>query len=102
VATAPPVKPAAAKAQPQAKTASSGFGAQLGAYSSRQKAESEWQVAAKRFKAQIGSAKHLILASKVKGKVLYRLQLPQASQAKARALCAHLKAKGQSCVVYHP
>jgi hypothetical protein len=97
--TAPVKSPASSR-----KTAekASGFGAQLGAYSSKEKAEAQWKLLSTHYNAQLGKAKHRVVAGKAKGKTLYRLQVPQASEAKARELCARLKTKHQACVVFHP
>ena len=97
---APPVKPPATGPKTAEKV--SGFGAQLGAYSSKEKAEAQWKLLSTHYNAQLGNAKHRVVAGKAKGKTLYRLQVPQASEAKARELCARLKTKHQACVVFHP
>ncbi len=116
---APVEKPAAvakpepaAKAAPEAKappavaaapaTGPAGFGAQLGAFSTQAKAEAQWQIVQAHNALQLGAAKHRIVEGQANGGKVYRLQLPQDSEAKARDLCAAIKAKGQACVVYHP
>ena len=101
---APVEKPAPAAKPAPASPAQSpgGFGAQLGAFSTRAKAEAQWQIVQAHNGSQLGAAKHRIVEGQSSGGKVYRLQLPQGSEAKARDLCAAIKAKGQACVVYHP
>ncbi len=96
VAVAAPAPVAASAKRPD------GFGAQLGAFSTQAKAEAQWQIVQAHNAAQLGAAKHRIVEGQSSGGKVYRLQLPQDSEAKARDLCAAIKAKGQACVVYHP
>jgi len=100
-APAPVPVPATPVALQPAKVAA-GFGAQLGAFSTQAKAEAQWQIVQAHNAAQLGGAKHRIVEGQASGAKVYRLQLPQDSETKARDLCAAIKAKGQACVVYHP
>jgi len=95
-AVAPPSKPASAD------KASGGYGVQLGAYSTRAKADAAWATAAKRFKAELGGAKHEVVPGKSGAATLFRLRVAQAGESAARGLCDRLKAHHQACVVYHP
>ena len=97
-------KPAAAK--PAAATPASGpatgYGVQLGAFSTQAKADAAWAGASKRFKAQFGGAKHEVVRGKSGAATVFRLRVAQADESAARGLCDTLKAKHQACVVYHP
>jgi len=97
-------KPAAAKpaaAAPAGKPAT-GYGVQLGAFSTQAKADAAWAGASKRFKAQFGGAKHEVVRGKSGAATVFRLRVAQADESAARGLCDTLKAKHQACVVYHP
>ena len=98
---ATPPAPAPAPATTPARVAV-GFGAQLGAFSTQAKAEAQWQIVQAHNAAQLGAVKHRIVEGQASGGKVYRLQLPQDSEARARQLCAAITAKGQACVVYHP
>ena len=98
VAPAPAMKPAAAPAS----KAATGYGVQLGAFSTQAKADAAWAGASKRFKAQFGGAKHEVVRGKSGAATVFRLRVAQADESAARGLCDTLKAKHQACVVYHP
>ena len=87
---------------PPAAVVQRGYGAQLGAFSTAEKAESAWQALQGRLAADLGSAGHQVVAGKAGATTVYRLQVPQANQKAARALCAQIASRGQACVVYHP
>jgi len=97
-------KPAAAK--PAAATPASGpatgYGVQLGAFSTQAKADAAWASASKRFKAELGGAKHEVLRGKSGAATVFRLRVAQSGESAARGLCDALKAHHQACVVYHP
>jgi len=104
---APPAseKPAAAKSatKPATKTAhaASASGkhyAQLGAFSSRQRAEQEWKKIHARLGAELGSLQPHYSASKSGSQQLYRLQVGLASPQQVVELCAKLKKHSQSCI----
>lgn len=97
----PPPKPAAVPGKPSSAKAS-GYGAQIGAFSSRAKAQSQWQTIEKRYSRELAGSTHQIAEGKAGSKAVFRLKVPQPSQAAAKALCSSLAAGGQSCVVYHP
>lgn len=98
---APPPKPVAVPAKPSPAKAS-GYGAQIGAFSSLAKAQAQWQTLEKRFSRELAGSSHQIAQGKAGSKAVFRLKVPQPSQAAAKALCSRLAAGGQSCVVYHP
>jgi cell division septation protein DedD len=95
----PPSKPATAAS---VDTPASGYGVQLGAYSTKAKADAAWADVSKRFKAQLGGAKHEVVPGKSGTAKVFRLRVAQAGESAARELCDTLKAHHQACVVYHP
>jgi cell division septation protein DedD len=95
----PPV--AKKKAEP-ARSEDSGFGAQLGAFSSKVKADADWARLEKQFKDELGSAKHLVVPGRAGQGQVYRLRVPQTGAKAARQLCERLKARNEVCVVYRP
>ena len=98
---APTAKPAPAVTKPVAAKGS-GYGVQIGAFSSQAKAEAQWQAIEKRFRRELAGSSHQIAAGKAGSKAVFRLKVAQPSQSAAKALCSRLAASGQSCVVYHP
>lgn len=92
-----PPKKAAVK-----KPAVSGFGVQLGAFSSKDKAELAWSALDKAHKDAWGGEQHQVIAGQAGSGEVFRLRVPQASEAAARKLCDRLKAANQPCVVYRP
>jgi len=82
--------------------ASSGYGVQLGAYSSAASADREWQRLQGRFSAQLsGLSPRIVTASSENGQ-LYRLQAGAAGESQARAICASLQEQSQPCVPVLP
>jgi hypothetical protein len=82
--------------------ASSGFGVQLGAFSSAERANEEWK------KLQAGSAGLLdglaprVVVGEASGKAIYRLQAEVRDEAQARAICGGLKVANKPCVPVLP
>ncbi len=105
VAPAPPAKPVEKKA-PAKKSAApapaSGFGVQLGAFSSKKKAEAAWAMLDKAHKAAWGGQSHQVIAGRAGAVDVFRLRVPQPNEAAARKLCDRLKAAQEACVVYRP
>jgi len=108
--TGPP-SPAPPKAAPQKKTApptggkqpvaSTSGGAhyvQLGAFSSRARAESQWQRLAARFARELGTLTPRYVAGKTRAGGVVRLQVAVNSRAQGKALCEKLRAHAQTCV----
>lgn len=108
----PPAPPSASPAKPVEKKApakksaasapASGFGVQLGAFSSKGKAEAAWAKLDKAHKAAWGGQSHQVIAGRAGTADVFRLRVPQASEAAARKLCERLKAAQEACVVYRP
>jgi hypothetical protein len=93
---------AAAPATPAPVAPSGGFGVQLGAFSSAERANEEWK------KLQSGSAGLLdglaprVVVGESSGKTLYRLQAEVRDEAQARAICGGLKVANKPCVPVIP
>jgi hypothetical protein len=102
VVTAPAPKPAAAKpAAPKPAAAPSEAGShlvQLGAFSTRARAESDWHRLQSRFGADLKGLKPRYVAGRSQGKPVVRLQVGLATAQRATALCASLKKRDQACV----
>ncbi|HEY4210126.1 MAG TPA: SPOR domain-containing protein [Steroidobacteraceae bacterium] len=109
-ATVPlPVTPTAAltappptQGLPQTPASAAGFGIQLGAFSSEDKANSEWAALTSRFPSQLhGLTPHVVSADTTSGR-LFRLQAAAASETLARTICDELKKQSQGCVPILP
>ena len=105
VATAKP-SPANSAAPRHAVTASSqaasgsehGHFAQLGAFRTRARAESEWKTLSAKYPAELKSLKPHYIEVKAKGATVYKLRVGMSSVTEARGLCAKLKKHAQVCV----
>jgi hypothetical protein len=71
------------------------------AFSTRAKAESEWQRLRGRHDVLNGLASRVTEVQTPSGR-LYRLQASVASEARAKEICAALKAKDQPCLYVPP
>lgn len=80
----------------------SGFGVQLGAFSSAERANAEWK------KLQVDAAGTLdglaprVVVGEASGKTIYRLQAQVRDEAQARAICGGLKVAHKPCVPLIP
>jgi hypothetical protein len=96
-----PAKPASAAAPESA--AGGRYSVQLGAFTTQAKAQSQWQRLNARFGAKLrGTEPDIEQGKNVHGKRIYRLKAKPLSEARARALCAALRKRGQACVVAGP
>jgi cell division septation protein DedD len=78
------------------------FGIQLGAFSTEEKANAEWQRLQSSFATELGALRaHLVPVTTAAGN-LVRLQAHVESETRARAVCAALIEKSQACVVVLP
>lgn len=106
-ATATPPKPAAPVAKspasaPPPSTGSGTYGLQLGAFSTRAKAESAWKAMSGRF-TFIGALNKSVEPVAKGATTLYRLRATGvASRASADNLCGRLRVTGDSCTVVGP
>lgn len=102
VPPAKPAKPAAAPAAPQS-AAGERYSVQLGAFTTQAKAQNQWQRLNARFGAKLhGIESDIEPAKNSHGKRIYRLKAKPLTEARARALCAALRKRGQACVVAGP
>jgi hypothetical protein len=100
--TAPaPVAPAST--QPAAAAAaSSGYGIQLGAFSSQAAALDEWKRLQVKFDPQLHGLFARAVPVQVTSGTLFRLQSPVGDEARARSICTALTERAQPCVVVLP
>lgn len=97
----PATKVASATAKspaPKSSTGVHGNFVQLGAFSSKQRAESEWKTLAARFPTELKSLKPDYVQGTSKKGTVYRLRVPVSSVAAAKGLCGTLKKHSQLCV----
>ncbi|MBK6599766.1 MAG: SPOR domain-containing protein [Proteobacteria bacterium] len=78
------------------------YGVQLGAFSSSDRANVEWQRLAKRYPGPLEGLSPRVAAVENGAKALYRLQASVVDEAQARAICNALKIDKQPCVVVLP
>jgi hypothetical protein len=89
---------ASASSSRQVATLSGAHYVQLGAYSSRAGAESQWQRLSVKYARELGSLTPRYIAGKLKARPVVRLQVAVSSRAQAQNLCTRLRAHGQACV----
>ncbi|HUQ11851.1 MAG TPA: SPOR domain-containing protein [Steroidobacteraceae bacterium] len=89
-------------AQADANSQAGGFGVQLGAFSSAERANEEWN----KLKASAGGTldglSPRVVVGDAAGKTLYRLQAEVRDEAQARAICGGLKVANKPCVPILP
>lgn len=78
--------------------ASSGVGVQVGAYSSRDRAEAGWATLSTRYPALDGVS-HRVVEGTVDGSPIFRLQAVAGDGKAAQALCSALESQGGDCQV---
>jgi cell division septation protein DedD len=96
-----PTKVASAKAKaPPTKAGPAGGGefVQLGAFSTKARAQSEWKQISTRFPSEFKSLKPDYVEGTSKHGTVYRLRVPVSSVAAAKGLCGTLKKHSQQCV----
>ena len=81
----------------QAATAT-GVGVQVGAYSSRERAEAGWSTLATRYPALDG-VRHRVVEGTLDGSPIFRLQAVAGDVKAANALCSSLRSQGGDCQV---
>jgi cell division septation protein DedD len=89
--------PSVAAAKPAA-----GFGVQLGAFSSSERANEEWKKLAAAAPGTLDGLSPRVVVGDAGGKAIYRLQAEVRDEAQARAVCGGLKAAKLGCVVVLP
>ena len=93
----PPAPAPGASAAPAA--ASGGVGVQVGAFSSKDAAETGWTKLAGQANGALTGVSHRIIAGSADNGTIYRLQAVAPDAAAASALCSKLKGVGISCQV---
>jgi hypothetical protein len=109
-AGASPAAPASDAAQPGAGAqlpdapppVASGFGVQLGAFSSAERANEEWKKLAGSAAGTLDGLEPRVVVGEAGGKTIYRLQAEVRDEVQARAVCGGLKAADKPCVVVVP
>ena len=96
----PAVSPAAAPTGTSA--GGGGYGIQLGAFSSEDKARQEWGVLVGRFGAQLQGLTPRVVAASAASGAVFRLQAQTRDEAHAREICAALRQQSQACVPVIP
>jgi len=71
---------------------------QLGAYRSRERAQSQWKTLSARFPSELKSLQPRYVAGQSKQGHVYRLQVAVSSATGAKGLCATMKKHSQACV----
>jgi cell division septation protein DedD len=98
--------PQAGSAEPEAAPATpdaaSGFGVQLGAFSTAERANDEWKKLQADAKGLLDGLSPRVVVGDAAGKTLYRLQAEVRDEAQARAICGGLKVAYRPCVPVLP
>jgi cell division septation protein DedD len=105
-AASPPPAAGEAAALPDptqpAVTADSGYGVQLGAFSSAEHANEEWKKLQADAAGLLDGLSPRVVVGESQGKTLYRLQAEVRDEAQARAVCGGLKVAKKPCVPVIP
>jgi cell division septation protein DedD len=85
-------------------TAEGGYGVQLGAFSSAERANEEWKKLQADASGMLDGLAPRVVVGESQGKTLYRLQAEVRDEAQARAICGGLKVSRKPCVplIPHP
>jgi hypothetical protein len=97
-APATPDEAASGSAVPPA----AGFGVQLGAFSSAERANAEWLKLQGDAKGLLDGLAPRVVVGESGGKPIYRLQSEVRDEVQARAVCGGLRQSGKNCVVVLP
>ncbi len=82
--------------------ATGGFGVQLGAFSSPERANDEWKKLQAQASGTLDGLAPRVVVGDAGGKAIYRLQAEVRDEAQARAVCGGLKSSNKPCVVVLP
>ena len=100
---ATPAKTAtAATASSATKPGSGSRSIQLGAFSSRERAETQWKTLEGKYAQTLSGLQPSYDAVSSGGRKLYRLRAALSSSARASEVCGELTKRGQSCIVVKP
>jgi len=104
--SASPANPAGAGASlpdtPPTQTASGGYGVQLGAFSSAERANEEWKRLHTDAAGLLDGLSPRVVVGVAQGKTIYRLQAEVRDEVQARAVCGGLKVAKKPCVPVLP
>lgn len=90
------------EAPPPVAAGSSGFGVQLGAFSSADRANAEWKKLQAEAAGTLDGLEPRVVVGDAGGKTIYRLQAEVRDEAQARAICGGLKVANKPCVPVLP
>jgi hypothetical protein len=90
------------EAPPAVPTGSSGFGVQLGAFSSADRANAEWKKLQSEASGTLDGLEPRVVVGESGGKTIYRLQAEVRDEAQARAICGGLQVAKKPCVPVLP
>jgi hypothetical protein len=88
--------------EPPAAGAAAGFGVQLGAFSSAERANEEWTKLKAEAPGTLDGLEPRVVVAEVSGKTIYRLQAAVRDEVQARAICGGLKVANKGCVPVLP
>lgn len=87
---------------PPTQTASGGYGVQLGAFSSAERANAEWKTLQAEAAGLLDGLAPRVVVGEAQGKTIYRLQAQVRDEVQARAVCGGLKVAKKQCVPVLP
>ncbi|HEU4778945.1 MAG TPA: SPOR domain-containing protein [Steroidobacteraceae bacterium] len=87
---------------PPASSGSSGYGVQLGAFSSAERANDEWKKLKADSAGLLDGLAPRVVVGEAQGKAIYRLQAEVRDEVQARAICGGLKVAKRPCVPVLP
>ena len=94
--------PNATPAAVSSGSADTGFGVQLGAFSSPERANAEWTKLKAAAPGTLDGLEPRVVVGESAGKTIYRLQAEVRDEAQARAICGGLKVANKPCVPVLP
>ncbi len=90
------------EAPPAGATGGAGYGVQLGAFSSAERANAEWKKLQSEAAGTLDGLEPRVVVGESAGKTIYRLQAEVRDEAQARAVCGGLKVANKPCVPVLP
>ncbi|HEX6396507.1 MAG TPA: SPOR domain-containing protein [Steroidobacteraceae bacterium] len=90
------------ESSPPAAAGSSGFGVQLGAFSSADRANAEWKKLQAEAAGTLDGLEPRVVVGESGGKTIYRLQAEVRDEVQARAICGGLQVAKKPCVPVLP
>ena len=98
----PPAEPAPGSAEPTPSIGPSGYGVQVGAFSSADRANAEWTRLKVDAAGLLDGLEPRVVVGETDGRSIYRLQAEVRDEAQARAICGGLKSANKPCVPVLP